>query len=256
MPRLGSDTDEMMTGQIGGSGFNFSGTRIEHLTATEYTLATIAVDETGSVLGFAKQLKDCLLASVAACQKSPRSDNILLRVLYFGSQYAHGVNEIHGFKPLADIDLNSYPDIVPSGTTPLNDTVFSAVGATNAYGKDLRDQDYNVNGILFVITDGGENSSTLRSPGGESMIRQEIEDTLRKELLESLISILIGVNVGRYSQLLQDYQAHTGMTHYRDAGNANANELAKLGNFISQSISSQSQHLGTGGPSQQIAASI
>ena len=41
-----------------------------------------------------------------------------------------------------------------------------------------------------------------------------------------------------------------------DAGDATPAKLAKLAVFISTSISSQSQHLGTGGPSQQIAATI
>lgn len=251
MPRLGQ-TDEMQQSQIGGSGFTFSGTRVAHLTATEYTLVTAAVDETGSVRGWEKQLRDALIASIDGCKKSPRSDNILVRVILFGSQYPRGVSEIHGFMPLNDIDTASYPAIQPSGMTPLNDAVFSSVGATNAYAKQLRDQDYNVNAIFFVITDGGENASTATA----QMVKSEIDDALRSEQLESIISVLIGVNVGAASAMLQRYQQDAGMTQYIDAGDATPSKLAKLGDFISQSISSQSQALGTGGPSQQIAATI
>jgi uncharacterized protein YegL len=254
MPRLmGSQNDDsMQTSQIGGQGFTFSGTRVEHLTSTEYTLATIAVDETGSVMGFHTQLRDMLIAAVNACKKSPRSDNILVRALLFGTQYPNGCEEIHGFKPLNDIDTNNYPAIQPRGSTPLNDTVYSAVGATNAYGKQLRDQDYNVNGIVFVITDGGENASSTTT----RMVKDELADTVRSEQLESMISILIGVNAGRASQILAHYQQETGMTHYIDAGDATPQKLAKMAEFVSQSVSSQSQALGTGGPSQNIAAVI
>jgi uncharacterized protein YegL len=246
--------DEMQTGMIGGSGFTFSGAKIENLGSTEYTLATIAIDETGSVLGFDKELRDCLIAAVEACKKSPRSDNILVRVLLFGSQYNQGVSEIHGFKPLVDIDTSKYQQIHPSGMTPLNDAVFSAVGATNTYGASLAAQDYGVNGIVFVVTDGGENASTASM----AMVKDALESAVRSEQVESLLSILIGINTtnSTVSQLLSDYQKQTGMTSYIDAGEATPAKLAKLGQFISQSVSSQSQSLGTGGPSQNISATI
>jgi uncharacterized protein YegL len=251
MPRLGQNDETMQIGAIG-SGFSFTGTRIEHLTATEYTLATICVDETGSVRGFDKELRDCLIASVEACKKSPRSDNILVRVLLFGSQYQNGVDEIHGFKPLNDINTNDYPQIHPGGMTPLNDTLFSSVGAINQYGKQLRDYDYNVNGIIFVVTDGGENASTSST----QMVKGELEQAVKSEQLESLVSILIGVNARDHLATLQNYQRETGITSFIDAGEATPAKLAKLGEFISQSISSQSQALGSGGASQQIAATI
>ena len=44
--------------------------------------------------------------------------------------------------------------------------------------------------------------------------------------------------------------------HHIDVGDATPRKLAKLAAFVSQSISSQSQALGTGGPSQNIAATI
>lgn len=251
MPRLDTSAN-METNNIGGSGFNFTGTRIDHLSATEYTLVTIAVDETGSVTGFAKELRDMLIASVDGCKKSPRKDNILVRVLTFDSHYTRGVNEIHGFKPLMDIDTADYPSIKPYGSTPLNDACFSSMGAINAYAKQLTDQDYNVNAIVFVITDGGENASTATA----SMVKNEFEKAVREETLESVISILIGVNVGHYDKLLVDYKNAAGFTNYIDGGTATAAQLAKLAGFVSQSVSSQSQALGTGGPSKNISATI
>lgn len=251
MPKLNQSTSVAVQ-QIGGSNFTFTGARIEELGATEYTLVTIAVDETGSVYGFDKKLRDMLLTVVRSCKYSARSDNLLVRAVTFGSQYQNGVNEIHGFVPLADIDVNDYPAIVPGGATPLNDAVFSALGASNRYARDLADNDFGVNAIVFVITDGGENASVASM----KMIKDEVQKAIRSESLESIVSILIGINAAGCSGLLSNFQQEAGMTHYIDAGDATEKNLAKIAGFISQSILSQSQALGTGGPSQQISATI
>lgn len=250
MPRLTDEKMDKMT--IGGSNFNFRGTRIEHLGATEYTLVTIAVDETGSVAGFANELRAMLVMAVEACKKSPRSDNILVRVVTFSDAYTHGVNEIHGFKALAEIDTSNYPALKPGGMTPLCDAVFSAIGATNAYGKKLMDDDFGVNGIAFVITDGGENASTATM----KMVRDEAIKSVTGETLESMISVLVGINTGDCANVLADFQKDAGMTQFIDAQDATARKLAKLADFVSKSVSSQSQALGTGGPSNAIDPTI
>lgn len=272
MPRLDLDADEsMMVQQIAGmQAFSFSGKRIEHLGATEYTLATIAVDLTGSVQDFAKALRDALTTSMAALKKSPRANNLLVRIIFFNSSI--GVHEAHGFKPLGDIVVDDYPDFIDPysqdpgrktadgapikamkiyGSTNLFDATFNAAGATMAYAKTLMDQEFLTNGILIVITDGDDNASTATT----RMIRQEIDKGGKSENIESLISILVAVNAGMYSRQLNDMAKEVGM-QYIDIGDATPGKIAKLGQFVSQSVSSQSQSLGTGGPSQNIAATI
>jgi hypothetical protein len=237
-----------------GSGFGFTGATIDDLGATEYTLATIAFDESGSIGGFEKQIKDMLDTVVDACKKSPRASNLLLRIIRFSSRYTNGVNEFHGFKPLGDINAADYTNIRGGGSTPLNDAVYSGVGATNAYGKSLTDMDFLVNGITFIITDGEENSSTASA----KMVKQELKKSVTGEILESHLSILIGIDTGYSGSkgILQQYQTDTGIDQFIWAGDATPGKLAKLAQFVSQSISSTSQALGTGGPSQQISATI
>jgi hypothetical protein len=256
MPKLG--VDSMETGTIGGSHFQFSGTRIDHLGATEYTLVTIAADFTGSVEDFLDALVKCVKATVGSCKKSPRSNNLLVRVIYFSSSFSGGIDEIHGFKPLGEINLDDYPTPRPSGSTPLFDASFSSVGATNTYAQKLMDQDFLVNGIFFVITDGDDNASsaTIR------MIKQEMDRGSKSEIIESLIGILIGINANgenykgeKIKDFLDTFAAGVGLK-FLDAGDATPGKLAKLAEFVSQSVSSQSQALGTGGPSQNIAATI
>lgn len=249
MPRLMTDPNDVQQGTIGGaSGFKFTGKRIEHLAglSTAWTLVTLVLDETGSVLHFEDLLRHCLVTSVEGCKLAPQSDNIMVRVLFIGTQYDHGVEEIHGFKPLAEIDPADYPAIVPRGWTTLNDGCYSAIGAMNEYGADLLKQDYNCNGLMITITDGVENSSTAT----QAMVKHELESTVTDEKLESMVSILVGINAKQHKAELEDYQRETGINHYIDAGDFTPESAAKLSNFIIQSISSQSQHLGTGGPSQ------
>lgn len=243
---------EMIERPIGGGNFTFQGTRIDRLGASEYTLVTILVDESGSVSMFADELRKMLVAAVDACKKSPRSENLLVRVLTFSSKYDRGVNEIHGFKPLAEIDTGGYPDLHPGGMTPLCDAAFSMVGAMNVYGKDLADQDYGVNGIGFIITDGCENASVSSMRD----VQEEIKKSARQEIMESMVTILVGVNASGSARELNAFQQEAGMTHFVDAGDATPQRLAKLAAFVSRSVSSQSQALGTGGPSQNIAPTI
>lgn len=250
MPRLNQTTEEVH--KIAGSGFSFKGARIEHLGATEYTLVTVAVDETGSVVGFADELRKMLLMAVDACKKSPRSDNILVRVVRFSDKYNKGVDEIHGFKPLVEIDPATYPVLKPGGCTPLCDACYSAIGATNTYGKKLQDQDFGVNAIAFIITDGGENSSVATM----DMVKKEAERAITGETLESMISVLVGINAVGCVNELKLFQKEAGITQFINAGDATPRKLAKLAEFVSRSVSSQSQALGTGGPSQNIAATI
>lgn len=251
MPRLIND-ENMEEHRVAGGNFTFSGARIERLGATEYTLVTIAVDETGSVAGFADELRDALVTAVDACKKSPRSDNILVRVVTFSSKYHEGINELHGFKPLVEIDTSSYPTFRPGGVTPLNDACYSALGAMNAYGKQLVDDDFGVNGIAFVITDGGENASVATMP----MVREQAEKSVSGEVLESMISVLVGINASYFTDELDQFRNDAGMTSFIDAGDATPRKLAKLAEFVSQSVSSQSNALGTGGASQDISATI
>lgn len=251
MPRL---NDEMELGTIGGmKGFGFSGVRIEHLGATEYTLVTIAVDVTGSVSGFENELRRCLIAMVMSCKKSPRSNNLLLRVILFSSRFAGGVYEVHGFKLLSDIDpQKEYQSLSTGGGTPLFDACYSAIGAMNEYGKKLADDDFGVNAIAAIITD-GDNTHSVAT---EAMIKEVINQGISGEILESLVSILIGINATLYKTELENFQLNAGITQFIDAGDVTEGKLAKLAEFVSQSVISQSQALGTGGPSQNIPATI
>jgi uncharacterized protein YegL len=238
MPKL-LDTSDMQTGTIPGlRGYGFSAVRADRLGASEYTLVTLACDVSGSVVPFRDLLVDTIKKAVGACRKSPRAANVMVRVVTF----SYGVTEIHGFKPLADIDDADYDAIRAGGGTALFDAAASAIGATTAYGTVLADQDYAVNGILFVITDGEDLDSTYTA----ATVKEKADEAVTGEVLDSFVSVLVGVNAARCQAYLERFRAEANITHYVDAGEATAGNLARVASFVSRSVSSQAGAVGTG----------
>jgi uncharacterized protein YegL len=244
MPRITNDENVQRhkTGHFG-----FSAVRIEDLGSSEYTLVTIVADRSGSVGPFQADMEKALKEILSACMKSPRADNLMIRLVTFDSN----VTEVHGFKLLSQINPDDYDGVLlPGGMTAVYDASVSAIEAGNNYGRTLLENDMSVNAIFFVITDGGDNMSKL----GTSNIKSELERGVSGECLESLVSILIGVNV--QEPMLATYLAKlttdAGFTQYVELKDASKGTLAKLAQFVSKSVSSQSQSLGTGGASQSI----
>lgn len=232
---------------VPGGSFGFSAVKPEMLESPEYTLVGVATDVSSSVSGFKNEMEDCIEEIVKACQSSPRAENLLFRHTTFGS----ALEEHHGFKMLQDISPNDYRNALNvGGSTALFDGAEDAIRAVGTYGENLIQQDFDVNGIVFFITDGDDNNSTSTI----ATIKNALADIVRKEQLESLLSILIGVNINDsyYTDFLNSFYTDAGLSQYIEIDNASSKTLAKLARFISQSVTSQSQALGQGGPSQTV----
>lgn len=243
MPRL--NQDDLQNFQ--GGHYGFSAVGIENLGASEYTLVTIIADRSSSTTGFQSAMEECLKQIIKSCQQSPRADNLMIRLLAFATHK----EEIHGFKLLSQCNLSDYDGVLsPQGSTALNDATIDGIEALANYGKSLQQNDFEVNGIVFVITDGEENTSTFRI----DEVKRSFESAVRSENLESLLSILIGVNITdpHASRELNRFKTEAGFSQYVELDNANQKTLAKLAAFVSKSISSQSQALGSGSVSQTL----
>ena len=227
--------------------YGYSATRMEDLGAAEYTLVTIVNDVSGSVQRFAADMEKALSAIVQACKMSPRAQNLLVRLVTFDNQ----MKETHGYKLLDQCRPADYQGCLAiGGATALYDAAENAVSAATAQARQMHDAGYAVNGIVFVITDGMDNASSL----GVSQLRQALEQAIREEAVESLVSVLIGVNVRdkNVSDYLKRLHTDAGFTQYVELDKANASTLARLADFVSRSISAQSRSLGTGGPSRPL----
>jgi hypothetical protein len=233
-----------------GSGYKFSATKIDALGSSEYTLATIVQDASGSVGSYVQQLETCIKTIFKACEKSPRKDALMMRLTQFDTT----LQELHGFKLLSAIKEQDYNGIIKiGGMTALFDSVDEAIEATATYGKQLTSQDFLVNGIIVVVTDGQNNAGNIMDP---ERIKKAMDRARQSENLESLTLILVGVTMDdtNLDAYLQDFKDKAGITQYVSIGKATPGKIAKLAEFVSQSISSTSSALGTGGPSQPITS--
>lgn len=221
-----------------GSNYKFNATKIDKLGASEYTLVTIVVDTSSSVSYYAKQLETCLKSVLKACSKSPRKDNLLLRLVQFNDN----IIESHGFKLLNSIQESDYDGILDiGGNTALFNACHESIEATSTYGKQLTSQDFNCNAIVVVITDGENNRGKMTV----NNIKKSIEKTKQSENLQSIITILVGVtdddvNLNTY---LKGVYEDCEFSQYISIGKATPGKIAKLADFVSQSISSTSTAL-------------
>ena len=154
---------------------------------------------------------------------------------------------------LSTIDVNDYKPLSPGAMTALFDATYDAIGATLTYSKNLIDQDFSVNGAVYIITDGVNNDSNYAD---EAKIKQQLKDSKKSEIIESLITVLIGINAVDCKNYLENFRKDADLTQFVDAGDATPQRLAKLAGFVSKSVSSQSQALGTGSASQPLSATF
>ncbi len=248
MPILNGSFD---THLIDGSGYDFSATRLDQLDATEYTLVCIAADVSSSVGSFRTEIESCVKEVVRACGHSPRADNLMLRL----SRFNERVTEVHGYRPLAECHLDEYDGALPcSGCTALYDASHNAVESVARYGYDLQDAGLTANGIVFVVTDGEDNSSTQ----SVNSVVDALGKARRAEHLESVLTILVGVGTqgGNVSTHLADLARDAGFDHFLDLPTADAKTLAGLADFVSRHIAMQSRVLGSGAAARALSLSF
>lgn len=244
MPLMDDDTT---AAPIKTSHYGFSNINVNDLGADSYTLFGLVLDKSGSVTGFNQVIEDAAKNIIKGCQSAPRADNMMVRCLTVDSH----VNQVHDFKLLVDCAPDSYTGIItPGGCTSLYDASVDIVKSLANAGKDLLAKDYKVNGIIAIVTDGEDVGST----NTVANVKNAVEEARRQECLESIIVILIGVNINdpRISQCLKDFVQGANIDQYVEVDKADPKTFAKIAGFIVASVSSQSQSLGTGSASKPI----
>lgn len=230
------------------SNFGFSKQRLADFNASEYTLVEIFVDSSGSISGHENAVEAAIANVIESCRKSPRAANLLIRVVTFGSN----ITVIHESKLLKEIVPDEYrATIRPFGMTCLRDAAVNMYSSIAAAADDLRKNDYEVNAIGFIITDGDDTCSKH----GPQAVASAAANLLSSEAVDSYRSVIISINnsSSHFQSAMAAFAASCGFDQVIDAGNADPQSLAKLAEFVSASISSQSSSLGTGAPSQPVS---
>ena len=228
-------------------GFQYHGVPMDNLMATEFTLATLVFDESGSTRPFRDLMEKFAKENVKALRASPRKDNLLYRQLHFGTH----LREVHGFKLLEQCNEADYDGCYKDGgSTALYDASVNAFEATQAEATRLNQQQFVSNGIVIVLTDGCDWGSALT----QKSVADSLAKAIASEQLESILTILVGLNMTDQgvSQKLKDFADECKFDQFVDAGNMTEATLKKVLGFVSKSILSQSKAVGSGGPSKTL----
>lgn len=244
------DSNSLHSFQIPGGSYGYTGVPVGlGMDSFKYTLATGLVDESGSTRPFARQLELCVKEIIKGLRHSDSVDQLVYRHAHFDTNF----REVHGFKLLKDCNENDYDGIwAGGGQTALYNSCVEVIEATRDYADQMAQKHYTVNGVVYILSDGQH-----YLPGGPFVTVANVRDALSKaitsETLESLITILIGVNEDPDVRAgLEKFHREAGFTQFIPIEKADEKSLAKVSNFISRSIYSQSQAVGTGGPSQSL----
>lgn len=249
MPKL--NVSKMVTTE---SGFQFSGEQLEDLGSDVFTLVNISADSSYSTQGFEEVIRKAVAKVILDCSKMPMSKSILIRVCEFSG---YDVQEIVGFtqvNKLLSYDWSAH--FQSSGSTPLHDATIEGIEACSNYGQKLQESYYQSNALNVVITDGEENTSRKYPYDQVSSVADQIEKIKMKETLDSLKTILVGLNRDSDSSMttyLDRFFTNTKIDQYVEAKDSDSTDFARLGGFISQSVSSTSQQLGSGQPSANLS---
>lgn len=235
---------------VPGRNYGYTGIAIDDLQSWENTLALGLLDESGSTSPFKRQMEECVKAIVGSLQKHPRKDNLIYAHYHFDTDF----REVHGWLPLDAIDLSKYDGCwAGGGQTALYDSTDRVINIVLDYAKRQAAKRYLCNGIIYTITDGADYIATPGNHLDQGDVKKTLASAITSEDLESLVTILIGVNPSPSVQAeLEAYANNVGFTRYIPIEKADEKTLARVAGFVSQSVGHQSQALGQGGPSQQI----
>lgn len=175
---------------------------------------------TASTEVFLKELKGC-----------HRKDDIVIKGITFDEEVRH----TSGFMRIVDTP-DDYLHIQPQGRgTALYDATLQALEAAVQYRTDLEEQGVDVRTIVYIMTDGVDNSSSTSSC---SRIKSIIDDLRKKESWSSSFTINV-LGVGEDSDFRKAcINMSLNPDKCLDTISASAAEIRKHMGVISQSISS------------------
>lgn len=211
------------------------GTDIDNIIATDVTLMTVIIDDSGSIDG-ANLTKSIIIGQntmMTSLENSKQKDNILI------AQWKLGNNAelLHSYLPVEQAVRLDKVNYNPQHSTALYDVWIDALASNVAYAQQLKSAGTPVKSIVVVITDGQDNSSRKYRIGDCKKINTD--------LLQSEQFILAFVGAGRdkadedlFREIAKDMGFPDGAVL---TINATASEIRKVFNVISQSAIRASQ---------------
>ena len=207
---------------------DFANFNPDDIQVDETINAVFIVDTSSSVSSYVKELNYAFNDFTESMQKSHVADKLMVSIIEFNTK----VTVTSGFSPISSIKQMDFSKKI-GGMTALYDGVLTGLRNAIDYRENLENSGIETKTILFVITDGDDNSSKNNA----NMVAKEIKEQEKDERSAfSFTSILFGIgNDANFTKAQQDM----GIEHLAKIGTS-GDEMKKMIGFISQSISSLS----------------
>lgn len=207
---------------------DFANFNPEDIEVDETINAIFVIDTSYSVSGYVNDLNYAFNDFIQSMQKSHVADKLFVSIIEFSEK----VEITSGFRPISSIPSMDFSRKL-GGWTSLYDACLTGLKNALDYRQNLENSGVETKTLLFVITDGEDNSS-INPP---SKIKSIIEKLKKDEHSAfSFTSVLFGVgNQANFEKAKKDM----GIEHLAKIGTS-GKEIKKMIGFISQSISSVS----------------
>ena len=206
----------------------------EDIETDETINAVFVIDTSYSVQNYVGELNFAFNSFVESMQKSHIADRLFVSIIEFNDK----VRITNGFKPIRNIKQTDFSKNI-GGATALFDAVHLGLSNAIDYRNNLENSGVETKTLLFIITDGEDNSSNKPPHLVKKMI-DDINDDERSAF--SFTSILFGVGG---SSDFQKARRQMGIEHLAKVGTS-GDQIKNMIGFISQSISMVS--VGQGAP--------
>ena len=207
---------------------DFANFNPEEIEVDETINAVFVIDTSYSVSTYINELNAAFNDFTESMQKSHIADKLFVSIIEFDKD----VKVTSGFRPVTSIPVMDFSKNL-GGWTSLYDAVHTGLKNALEYRANLENSGVETKTLLFIITDGEDNSS--KNP--PSKVKNIIDKLKREERSAfSFTSVLFGVgNQANFKKAHLDM----GIEHIAQIGTS-GDEIKRMIGFISQSISSVS----------------
>jgi uncharacterized protein YegL len=229
--------DELNQGAGQDYNYDFGNFNPNDVEVPETINAVFVIDTSSSVHAYVKELNSAINDFTVRMQKSHAAPNLFVSMVEFNDD----VTVTSGFRPISEIQPIDLASRI-GGYTALYKACDVSLKNAIDYRKDLEQAGVNCKTLLFIITDGEDNASGSVTAAD---VKAKIDTLMQEERnLFSFESILFGVG---NANTFEAAQKDMGIHKLAQVGTT-ADEIRKMINFISSSITNVSTGQGMSAP--------
>jgi len=207
---------------------DFANFNPEDIDVDETINAVFVIDTSYSVSSYINDLNNAFNDFTDSMQTSHIADKLFVSIIEFSGD----VKVTSGFRPVASIPHMDFSKKL-GGWTSLYDATYTGLKNALDYRENLENSGVETKTLLFIITDGEDNSSKNPAQKVKALI-----DKLKKEERNAFSFTTVLFGLGAQANF-EKAQLDMGIEHLAQIGTS-GEEIKKMIGFISQSISSVS----------------